>query len=213
MLFSELILSTSEETVVNELVNRGLSEASVSQYKRLYVQLRSTKPEQNPMLLLVAKQKDLFSDEDSVYYGVFGVDTDIRAAFAIEFIPRAQWLGMTVCEKSVEELGAAVFIVECMREIAMLSFDESNVQKELERLRADDEAIKRGEMETYPAEEVFAQLREKYGFSEPPEKTPEEKDAEQQRIRDALEWNDNEIRRLSGIDILSTGVGTPIAET
>ena len=214
-ILKDLFVATPVEDILSALKEHRLQEDAVGKYAELCTKLAAMKPEKSNLLLVVAKQRNCFesTNEDEYYNSVLGIDTDRRIAFDILALPRAQWLGMPVCENSLKEFGTTRFLAEVVWEMTLIHFNEADVKKEFREMEEQSEKIKRGEIETIPAEEAFRALREKYGFNAPPEKTPEEKEAQQKHILECMEWNDNEIRRLTGVDIFPSGLGKPLTTT
>lgn len=128
--------------------------------------------------LMVLSQRDYFGEEECIE--VFGVQDNDTECYALEMTPWSEWLGFKVIQKSVDIYGKLVFVAECLYEMTFVSFDEAEIAKQVKELNEISERIKNGKEKTYTAEEVFAELKEKYGFDDSEDE--EERETEEERL-------------------------------
>ena len=147
-------------------------------YFSMIEKLKAMEPTHNcDLRILVVKQDDyLFGEE---YMDVLGKTPGDPERYAMDFTPWSDWLGCPVVEKSVRTFGPVVFLAEVLHEMSFISFDEKNIKAEKEYLVAMADDVKNGNIEGIPAEQVFAELREKYGFEET--EAEEEKESDEER--------------------------------
>ena len=110
--------------------------------------------------------------------------------YALGFTAWDHVLGLQVDEESVNAHGINLFLSEVLQEMSFFGFDESDMVKERDEVIAQADrldAMTPEERANYgrPADEVFREMAEKYGF-EYHERSPEEIEAQNRRIEEEV---------------------------
>lgn len=193
MLFKDLINSVTEKEMIDYFLNIDSEKEYIDKYCILFNDLRNREIEKTNMQLFLVWQKDYF--DEGLYISVLGYDLDDKEHYALDFMSRNRWLGSEVLEKSLIEFGKIAFVCECMTEMSFISFDEARIEEEKQILEERVKEIKEGVVKTIPAEEVFENLREKYGW-EVHEVTIEENNERAKKIESIKDFNDSKINEM-----------------
>lgn len=199
MIFKELLQKVSIDDVVCYINNHYEDEKKFEEdYRRMYASLLNSEPNiDSDLLLYMALVLPIFGDEKE-YFDVSGYSFEEEVSYAIEFTPWNEWLGMKVAENSIKEYGAVTFVAECLREMSFISFEEACISEKVNQLEDICKEIESGEAKLIPAEEVFENLRNKYGFETPTKKTVEEREADRKRYEEISEKNLKTIKKIVG---------------
>lgn len=114
-------------------------------------------------------------------------------SYAFEFEPWNQILGYEVANSSIEEYGINEVAAAILNEMTFFGYEEANAlkhaQNEINILNERIQEIEEHPERTVPAEQVFQELREEFGWEEPSE---EEKEESHKRIIEELKMDQQE---------------------
>jgi len=140
MNFSDIIQSHSWLSV--EIIFLQLypdEKKSIQGYEKVFNDLRNLMPIDSDITILVRHAKDDFDDLE--YVDVSGYDKDpnksiddLSDSLALEFTPWEEWLGMNIDQQSVVDFTELELICHCLFEMTFFSFDQKEIQKEIERI-------------------------------------------------------------------------------
>ncbi|MCC5869288.1 MAG: hypothetical protein JJU27_12315 [Gammaproteobacteria bacterium] len=162
------------------------AEASIHEFERLDAALRRLRPHISSMRIVV-EAVPLDEPTGAMAFDVTGRDGtlnrdlpgyehlgaaateiygDQEATYSLCLRARAEWLGMTVDDKTLVEFAPSHIIACCLDEMAFHGFDEAQVEafaNELELRMHEINAMSAEERDRHlvPAEEVFASLADK----------------------------------------------------
>ena len=198
MILKDLLTSVTKEEMVEYFLNIDTEKKYIDGYCRLYDELMGKEPESSNIKLFLVWQKDYFEDDD-LYISVLGLDLADDNYYALDFMSRSRWLGSEIIEKSLNDFGKVVFLCECLTEMSVISFDESDVEEEKQIL---DERIKQiidGTVNYLSSEEVFNNLREKHGWVVHEVEIDEETQKKNsKRIDEIKDFNNYKIKEMLG---------------
>ena len=193
MLFKELLQKITENDIRSYFEQNEEECEYIDSYLELYRDLCNRKEEKETLKLYLVWQQDYF--EGSLYLEVLGFDEEDKESYALDFMSRNRWLGSEVVEKSLNEFGAVTFVCECLTEMSFISFDEEKVEEEKHILEERVKEIKEGTAKFFSSEDVFSDLREKYGW-EVREVTIEEDSERTKRIEDIRKFNEDKKKEM-----------------
>lgn len=199
MIFKDLLNKVTESDIRSYFQQSETEVKYIDSYLKLYNDLKDKKEEKEDLILFLVWQQDYFNS--GLYISVLGYDTKDKESYALDFMDRSRWLGSNILEKSLNEFGAIAFVCECLYEMSFISFDEEVIQEEKDILEERVKEIKEGTVEYLSSEEVFGELRDKYGW-EVHERTLEEKEESVKRIEEIREFNESKMKEmLSEFDV------------
>lgn len=191
MIFKDVFRDVSEKEILTALIDKYPDQKiNINSYLSMIEKLKLTQPEidKQGLILCVFPTYDYF-EEDIKYEEAIGYSEKDKECFALDLTPWSEWLGMKVNKKCLDYYGSAEFIAHCLYEMSFISFDENKIRETVKELQTIDEEIRNGTAKTYSMEEVFEEL----GLEPIPEKTEEEKQKEQERVKTIIKKNE-EIR-------------------
>lgn len=140
MKFHELIKTNDWASV--ELILVSLypnQEKSIEGYREVFHKLRAMRPmESDIQIVLEQVPEDDFNEESYVH--VSGLSPQPENSLeevteAIEFVPWAEWLGMSIQERSRKEFNELEIISHCLFEMTFAGFDEEQIQQQISELQ------------------------------------------------------------------------------
>lgn len=150
MIFKDLILKCDTNRVVDSIIAAYPDQVNLrDEYVKLIEKLRNMEPANPPseLILYVSKVIDYF-DPNETYHDVSGYSIKDDCNYGIEFTPFAAWLSMQVAQPSLDHYGLDMFVAHCLWEMSFISFEEDEVQDELDRLNESVKAVKNGTAQT-----------------------------------------------------------------
>lgn len=185
MIFKDLFNDVNKSEVLKSMLEiYPNQENNLVAYDKMLDKLIVMEADKNPdMVLVVLPEEDYFCGE--MVDDVVGFSIKNQQTYAIEFTPWKEWLGMTVCEKSLEYYGDIPFIVHCLYEMSFVSFEEDDIKNEIDILKEREEEIENGTATFISMDEIC----ERFGINPLPEKTEEEIAARQAEIQENFDRN------------------------
>lgn len=138
MIFAEMLKSCNKEELLKymeEIDKRNSPEV----YEKLLNKLLQITPKDSDFTIHVKRVKDVDGEE---YTDVFGKSQNDSNSYALEFTPWNLWLGSETDQESVNTYGNVAFVGECLYEMSFVSFDEDEIQKELDEMKKAIEEFK-----------------------------------------------------------------------
>ena len=194
MIFKDLLASVTKEEMVEYFSNIENEKEYIDKYCELYDALLNKEPENSGMKLFLVWQKDYFEDY-GLYISVLGLDLEDGEHYALDLTSRSRWLGSEILEKSLNDFGRVTFVCECLLAMTEISFDEERVEEEKQILADRIKEIEEGTAKFISGEEVFENIREKYGW-EVHEVTIDETEERYRRVNEIKDFNDLKIREM-----------------
>lgn len=195
MLFLDLLKSVDKEKVLSYLEKKD-GEKYVTEYSKMIDNLLNMTPSTKDLKIYIVFQKEYSDGSD--YISVLGYSKKDNESYALEFMKWSEWLGCGVIMKSVEHFGPICFVSECLSEMSFISFDENNIQGELDNLNKISERLKNGEEKTYTMEEVFEHLNEKFDLDlQVHERTKEEEEKDRIRMEELISYNEQRKKEMT----------------
>ena len=193
MIFKDLLNKITESDIKSYFQQNEMESKYIDSYLKLYNDLKNRKAEKEDLKLFLVWQQDYF--DKGLYISVLGFDTSDKESYALDFMDRSRWLGSEVLEKSLNEFGVVAFVCECLNEMSFISFDEDVIQEEKHILEERVKEIKEGTVEYLSSEEVFGELRDKYGW-EVHERTLEEDEEDVKSIEEVRIFNETKMKEM-----------------
>lgn len=194
MIFKDLLASVTKEEMVEYFSNIENEKEYIDKYCELYDALLNKEPENSGMELFLVWQKDYFEDY-GLYISVLGLDLEDGEHYALDLTSRSRWLGSEILEKSLNDFGRVTFVCECLLAMTEISFDEERVEEEKQILADRIKEIEEGTAKFISGEEVFENIREKYGW-EVHEVTIDETEERYRRVNEIKDFNDLKIKEM-----------------
>lgn len=194
MIFKDLLASVTKEEMVEYFSNIENEKEYIDKYCELYDALLNKEPENSGMKLFLVWQKDYFEDY-GLYISVLGLDLEDGEHYALDLTSRSRWLGSEILEKSLNDFGRVTFVCECLLAMTEISFDEERIEEEKQILADRIKEIEEGTAKFISGEEVFENIREKYGW-EVHEVTIDETEERYRRVNEIKDFNDLKIKEM-----------------
>lgn len=192
MTFAELISKVTWAELKAALVWLFPEEIdSLPGYKKLYLKLRRMKPEPSSMRIAIecwpvsgecedqtpqvhGRDGSLNRDQADFQYWADRATPEYAAAETVWSLcmqPWPEWLGMSVEPESLTKYSSAQAVAFCLNEMTFHGFDEADIREvseELKRQVDEIDAMTKEEKaeKLIPAEQVFAEMREKFGLDD-----------------------------------------------
>lgn len=196
MIFKNLLTSVTKEEMVEYFSNIENEKEYIDKYCELYDNLLKKEPEDSGLKLFLVWQKDYF-DDYGLYISVLGLDIEDGEYYALDLTSRSRWLGSEVLEKSLNDFGRVTFVCECLLAMTEISFDEERVEEEKQILADRIKEIEEGTAKFISGEDVFENIREKYGW-EVHEVTIDETEERYSRVNEIKDFNNVKINEMLG---------------
>lgn len=196
MIFKDLLTSVTKEEMVEYFSNIENEKEYIDKYCELYDNLLKKEPENSGLKLFLVWQKDYF-DDYGLYISVLGLDIEDGEYYALDLTSRSRWLGSEVLEKSLNDFGRVTFVCECLLAMTEISFDEERVEEEKQILADRIKKIEEGTAKFISGEDVFENIREKYGW-EVHEVTIDETEERYSRVNEIKDFNNVKINEMLG---------------
>lgn len=204
MQFFDLLLKVNIEDII-QYINDKYGDNTDEEYREMYSALinrgKQEISEKN-LKLYVIPQLSYFSkeNEDEEQLDVLGYSEEDDTDYALDLTSWNEWLSLIVVENSVELIGLVPFVAECLREMSFISFNEETIEDFRQSLMDTADRIEKGEEKLYTSEEVFADLREKFG-GEPfvDNRSEAEKEKDVIEIKRKSEINMNRRKEILGL--------------
>ena len=196
MIFKDLLTSVTKEEMVEYFSNIENEKEYIDKYCELYDNLLKKEPENSGLKLFLVWQKDYF-DDYGLYISVLGLDIEDGEYYALDLTSRSRWLGSEVLEKSLNDFGRVTFVCECLLAMTEISFDEERIEEEKQILADRIKEIEEGTAKFISGEDVFENIREKYGW-EVHEVTIDETEERYSRINEIKDFNNVKINEMLG---------------
>lgn len=196
MIFKDLLTSVTKEEMVEYFSNIENEKEYIDKYCELYDNLLKKEPENSGLKLFLVWQKDYF-DDYGLYISVLGLDIEDGEYYALDLTSRSRWLGSEVLEKSLNDFGRVTFVCECLLAMTEISFDEERVEEEKQILADRIKEIEEGTAKFISGEDVFENIREKYGW-EVHEVTIDETEERYSRVNEIKDFNNVKINEMLG---------------
>ena len=196
MIFKDLLTSVTKEEMVEYFSNIENEKEYIDKYCELYDNLLKKEPEDSGLKLFLVWQKDYF-DDYGLYISVLGLDIEDDEYYALDLTSRSRWLGSEVLEKSLNDFGRVTFVCECLLAMTEISFDEERVEEEKQILADRIKKIEEGTAKFISGEDVFENIREKYGW-EVHEVTIDETEERYSRVNEIKDFNNVKINEMLG---------------
>jgi hypothetical protein len=194
MILKDLITQVPKEKVLKRLIEIYPDQKNcLPSYFKVYdklLKLTPRKGEGKELLLMVLPTEDWF-EEGIISNDVFGYCKEDKQHYALEFTDWDEWLAFEICDKSVEYYEPAGFLAHCLYEMTFVSFDEDDIQEEVDKLAEMEKEITEGTAITYSMEEVHEELGIKYT---PP--TEEEMQETREKYKRIQARNDEILRQF-----------------
>ena len=196
MIFKDLLTSVTKEEMVEYFSNIENEKEYIDKYCELYDNLLKKEPENSGLKLFLVWQKDYF-DDYGLYISVLGLDIEDGEYYALDLTSRSRWLGSEVLEKSLNDFGRVTFVCECLLAMTEISFDEERIEEEKQILADRIKEIEEGTAKFISGEDVFENIREKYGW-EVHEVTIDETEERYSRVNEIKDFNNVKINEMLG---------------
>ena len=196
MIFKDLLTSVRKEEMVEYFSNIENEKEYIDKYCELYDNLLKKEPENSGLKLFLVWQKDYF-DDYGLYISVLGLDIEDGEYYALDLTSRSRWLGSEVLEKSLNDFGRVTFVCECLLAMTEISFDEERIEEEKQILADRIKEIEEGTAKFISGEDVFENIREKYGW-EVHEVTIDETEERYSRVNEIKDFNNVKINEMLG---------------
>ena len=196
MIFKNLLTSVTKEEMVEYFSNIENEKEYIDKYCELYDNLLKKEPENSGLKLFLVWQKDYF-DDYGLYISVLGLDIEDGEYYALDLTSRSRWLGSEVLEKSLNDFGRVTFVCECLLAMTEISFDEERIEEEKQILADRIKEIEEGTAKFISGEDVFENIREKYGW-EVHEVTIDETEERYSRVNEIKDFNNAKINEMLG---------------
>ena len=196
MIFKDLLTSVTKEEMVEYFSNIENEKEYIDKYCELYDNLLKKEPEDSGLKLFLVWQKDYF-DDYGLYISVLGLDIEDGEYYALDLTSRSRWLGSEVLEKSLNDFGRVTFVCECLLAMTEISFDEERIEEEKQILADRIKEIEEGTAKFISGEDVFENIREKYGW-EVHEVTIDETEERYSRVNEIKDFNNAKINEMLG---------------
>jgi len=133
-------------------------EKNIEGYKRVFEELRTLKPVETKMCIVI---EDVFDEYDKEYYAhVSGKDGTLNkksdperfkddevgnqeVLYAIEFTDWAEWLAMEIEQESLSKYSELDIIGHCLWEMTFYGFTQEKIKKQLAQLEKETEEAKK----------------------------------------------------------------------
>lgn len=197
MTLKDLLKETDINNVISEISKYNIKKTHLKKYRKLYEELLNKNEIPNSNIKLFVVNQKAYIDNDNIYTEAFGYDIESNEVYALELTKREEILGFEIVEKSIKTFGKINFIIECLKIISSISFNEKIVKKEKETLNEIIEEIESGKAKTFTHEEVIQELNKDLGTNiEIKEYSKEEKEEISKQMKKIKEYNDNEIENM-----------------
>ena len=196
MIFKDLLTSVTKEEMVEYFSNIEKEKEYIDKYCELYDNLLKKEPENSGLKLFLVWQKDYF-DDYGLYISVLGLDIEDGEYYVLDLTSRSRWLGSEVLEKSLNDFGRVTFVCECLLAMTEISFDEERIEEEKQILADRIKEIEEGTAKFISGEDVFENIREKYGW-EVHEVTIDETEERYSRVNEIKDFNNVKINEMLG---------------
>ena len=196
MIFKDLLTSVTKEEMVEYFSNIENEKEYIDKYCELYDNLLKKEPEDSGLKLFLVWQKDYF-DDYGLYISVLGLDIEDGEYYALDLTSRSRWLGSEVLEKSLNDFGRVTLVCEWLVAMTEISFDEERVEEEKQILADRIKKIEEGTAKFISGEDVFENIREKYGW-EVHEVTIDETEERYSRVNEIKDFNNVKINEMLG---------------
>ena len=185
MIFKELFDKVEKLKILKTMLDvYPDQENNLVAYDKMFDKLVKMEAEEDPdIVLTVFPQEDYFCGQ--MVDTVSGFSIENQMTYAIDFTEWKNWLGMTVCEKSLKHYGVEVFMVHCLYEMSFVSFDEEEIQNEISILKEREKEIEEGTAVFISMEEMC----ERFGIEPLPKKTEEEEAEDKKKMQANLDKN------------------------
>jgi len=141
MKFGDLITNSfwlRVETVFSNIYPDQLDY--LDDYEYVFDQLKSLKPKESNITIIVSYEADSFDNEQ--YVNVSGYDNsktipsnDLTESLALEFTPWEEWLGMNIDQASLNDFSSYEIMCHCLHEMTFMGFDQKEIKNELDKIK------------------------------------------------------------------------------
>lgn len=119
---------------------------SLAAYEEVYDILLQMKPADMETEIVLQQCYDYETNEES-YVDISGLKKDnqnlqLAESWAIEFVPWAEWLGMTLSSNTLKQFSELEIISHCLYEMTFMGYDEKEIQKQLSIIKTTVEEYK-----------------------------------------------------------------------
>ena len=133
-------------------------------------------PESEPWVDVGGRDGTLNKDTDEYKEGhfIYGEENaNEEVHYGIEFTPWNEWIAMTIDPISFEDFSEIEIAAHCLWEMTFISFDEIEVEDQLDGLKETMERIERGEEKLIPMDEAFKKFSDRISDKGNPEENDE----------------------------------------
>jgi len=133
----------SIETIFYRLFPKEI--AGIEDYEKVFNELKMMEPVDTNISIVLSHEIDDFDNEEYVnvsgYYNDYPKENSSTELLALEFTPWNEWLGMEIDNKTLSEFSELELICHCLFEMTFFSFDQNEIQEEIERINGIVEEI------------------------------------------------------------------------
>lgn len=139
------------EVAIAIVSERPFQRPVLEGFKKVFESLLLMEPAESEYQIRIDRTPDVLDPEDT-YPEVVGIKEGVDERWALSFCPWAEWLGMEVCQATLEAFSASQIVANCLHEMAFFGFTEEKIRQQMEEL---DASIK--DAEEYPEDLVEMQ--------------------------------------------------------
>ena len=136
MKLKELISQSKWQDVAIALVTEHpYQRKNLNDYGIVFETLMMMESAESEFRIQIERSPDILNPEYT-YPVVFGAKEGEEKRWSIEFSPWAEWLGMVVCDETLEAFSANQIVANCLHEMTFFGFTEDTINQERQKLEA-----------------------------------------------------------------------------
>ena len=125
-------------------------------YRSIWHELLRIEPIKTEMTIIMKQIVEEFDNEIEIYYTICAYKKDdVNVTYAIELCHWAEWLGMEVLDKSLEEYGHHYFLANCLWEMTWFGFTEDTIQRKKQEILTSVEEAQSDEAKIFTWKEII----------------------------------------------------------
>ena len=145
MKLKELISQTKwQDVAISMVIEHPYQRKNLDGYRIIFETLMMMEPVESEYRIRIERTPGIL-DPEYTYPDVFGVKDGDENRWSMEFSTWAEWLGMVVCNETLEAFSADQIVANCLHEMTFFGFTEDTINQERQKL---EDSIK--ETEEHP---------------------------------------------------------------
>ena len=142
MTLNEIISQVDWNEVAIAIVSeRPYQRPVLEGFRKVFESLMTMEPAESEYRIRIDRTPDVLDPEDT-FPEVVGIKEGVDERWALSFCPWAEWLGMEVCQATLEAFSLSQIVANCLHEMTFFGFTEEKIKGQRDEL---DDRVKEAE--------------------------------------------------------------------